>query len=102
MAQISLELDLNDKDHQALDEIVVKSFQVNYKYKEDPDWPTLLFFIVNQDKRLSSISWEGVKGLLQRESFLMGVLQKGWSDCSFREVRRLGMSPYSFPSDYRH
>jgi hypothetical protein len=93
--------DLDDKDHQALDESVLKAFELHIELNREPDWTTLLLVIVNDDLRLSRISREEADELLKRESSLMAVLRKGWTDQSFREVRRLSMSPYSIPSDYR-
>jgi hypothetical protein len=101
MARIPPSLDLDDEGHQALDKNVLDAFELHIEVNREPDWAFLLFFIVSDDMRLSRISQEGANELLKRESSLITVLQKGWNDRSFREVRRLGMSPYSIPSDYR-
>jgi len=92
--------DLDDKGHQALDKHVLKAFQLYVDLNREPDWAALLHVIVNDDMRLRRISQEEADELLKGESSLMAVIQKGWIDCSFREVRRLGMSPYSLASDY--
>src|SRR5882762_2941949 len=100
MARIPQARDLDDEGHQALDKTILKIFNLHVKFNQEPDWVSLLLVIVNNDTRLSTLSAEGANELLKRESSLMAVLQKGWIDRSFREVRRLGMSPYPLPSDY--
>jgi len=102
MARIPPSCDLGDKGHQVLDKSVLKGFELHIELNREPDWATLLSNIVNNDMRLSRISREEADELLKRESSLMAVLRKGWIDRSFREIRRLGMSPYSLPFDYRH
>ena len=97
MAWILPSRDLDDKGHQALDKSVLKGFELHIELNREPDWATLLSNIVNNDMRLSRISREEVDELLKCESSLMAVLWKGWIDRSFREVRRLGMSPYFLP-----
>jgi hypothetical protein len=99
LARIPQALDLNDNGHQALDKTILKAFEVYFRLNLDPDWPFLLSNIVNNDTRLNTLSAEGADELLKRESSLMAVLQKGWIDHSFKEVRRLGTSPYSPPFD---
>jgi hypothetical protein len=100
MARIPSSRDLDDKGHQALDNSVLKGFELHIELNREPDWATLLSNVVNNDMRLSRISREEADELLKRESSLIAVLRKGWIDHSFREVRRLGMSPYYVPSDY--
>jgi hypothetical protein len=100
MAQIPPSRDLDDNGHQALDKSVLKVFELYIELNREPDWAALLSNIVNDDMRLCRIPREEADELLKRESSLMAVLRKGWIDRSFREVRRLGMSPYSLPSDY--
>jgi hypothetical protein len=91
--------DLDDKGHQALDKSILEALGLYIELNREPNWAFLLSSIVNNDARLSTLSVERAEELLKRESFLMGVLQKGWIDRSFKEVRRLGISPYSLPSD---
>jgi hypothetical protein len=100
MTRIPQSRDLDDQGHQALDDTILKTFRLYVQLNEEPDWASLLSSIVNNDARLRTLSVEGADSLLERESSLMPVLRKGWIDRSFREVRRLGMSPYSVPSDY--
>jgi len=100
MARIPPSCDLDDKGHQVLDKSVLKGFELHIELNREPDWATLLSNIVNNDMRLSRISREEADELLKQESSLMTVLQMGWIDRSFREVRRLGMSPYSLPFNY--
>jgi hypothetical protein len=101
MARIPPSRDLDDKGHQVLDKSVLKGFELHIELNREPDWATLLSNIVNNDMRLSRISREEADELLKRDSSLMAVLRKGWIDHSFGEVRRLGMSPYFLPFDYR-
>jgi hypothetical protein len=89
MARIPQSHDLDDQGHQALDKTVLETFNLHVEFNREPKWASLLSTIVNNDARLP-----------ERESSRMPVLQKGWINRSFREVRRLGMSPYSVPSDY--
>ena len=100
MARIPPLRDLDDKGHQTLNKSILKGFELHIELNREPDWATLLSNIVNNDMRLSRISREEADELLKQESSLMTVLQMGWIDRSFREVRRLGMSPYSLPFNY--
>ena len=76
--------DLDDKDHQALDKSILEALGLYIELNREPKWAFLLSSIVNNDARLSTLSVEGAEELLKRESFLMGVLQKGWIDRSLR------------------
>jgi hypothetical protein len=93
--------DLSDEEHQALDKEVLGSLQAFIQHGWTPNLDTLLFHVVNNDKRLKRLSATETKILLERESSLTPLLQKAWDDCSFKEIRLLGMSP-CFPSEYRH
>ena len=99
LARIPQVRDLDDKGHQALDKSILEALGLYIEFNREPKWALLLSIMVNNDARLSTLSVEGAEELLKRESFLMGVLQKGWIDRSFKEVRQLGMSPFSLPSD---
>ena len=100
MAGISQLRDLDDQGHQALDKTILETFNLHVELNREPKWASLLSSIVNNDARLRMLSLEGAEELLKRERSLIAVLRKGWIDRSFREVRRLGMSSYSLPSDY--
>lgn len=81
--------DLSDETHQDLDAAVLKGFKSDVKFNQEPDLASLLVNIVVNDRRLSSIPLEEAEELLEREPALTTMLQKAWSDRSFKEVRRL-------------
>jgi hypothetical protein len=99
LAQIQSARDLSNEDHQALDKDVLKSFGMYIKFKRVPSWDFLLCNIVNNDGRPPRLTIKQAEELVERESSLIAVLQKGWDDHSFKEVRRLGMLPCS-PLDH--
>ena len=99
-ARIPKEYDLSDSEHEALDEEVLKNFEVLVELGREPKWPALLSYIVIYDVRLKRMSIKEAEELLRRQSFLVPILQEGWTNHSFAEVRRLRMLHFSIPSDY--
>lgn len=101
MAWIRPSLDHDEKGHQALDKIVLRAFKLHMEVNQEPDWPTFLSTIVNNGKRLDGITWGKRMNCSNAKAlYVMTVLQKGWIDLSFGEVRRLGMPSYSLPYNY--
>ena len=98
--RIPKEYDLGDSEHEALDGDVRSNFEVLIELGREPKWPALLSYIVNADSRLKTMSIKEAEELLGRHSFLMPILQKGWTSHSFAEVRRLRMLHFSIPSDH--
>ena len=98
--RIPKEYDLSDSEHEALDEEVLKNFEVLIELGREPNWAFILSNIVNNDDRLKTMSMKEAEELLGRHSFLVPILKDGWSDQSFAEVRRLRMLHFSIPSDH--
>ena len=99
-AQIPKEYDLSDSEHEALDGDVLKNFELQIELGREPNWASLLSDIVKDDDRLKRMSMKEAEELLKRHSFLVPILQKGWTSRSFAEVRRLRMLHFSIPSDH--
>ena len=99
-ARVPKEYDLSDSEHEALDGYVLKNFELQIEIGREPNWASLLSFIVTDDVRLKRMSITKAEELLRRQSFLVPILQEGWTNHSFAEVRRLRMLHFSIPSDY--
>jgi hypothetical protein len=79
-----------DEDHKALDEKILKIFEVNVKYNIEPSWPGILCFITGgTDERLISIRFDHGEELLKSHQF-SEILKKAWAERMFKEVRKLG------------
>jgi hypothetical protein len=89
LARIPSARDLSDDRHQALDAAILRGFQLNVQFNQQPHLAFLLSVIVNNDDRLGHLSQEEAEGLLEREPSLATVLEQAWNDQSYKEVRRL-------------
>jgi hypothetical protein len=89
LARIPSARDLSDDRHQALDAAILRGFQLNVQFNQQPHLAFLLSVIVNNDDRLGHLSQEEAEGLLEREPSLATVLEQAWNGQSFKEVRRL-------------
>jgi hypothetical protein len=91
LIRISRERDLfTDDDHKPLDAAIMKAFSSARRHNEQPDLSALLFTITAGDKRLVTLPSDEAEELLTRQSSINAVLQKAWTDGSFKEVRQLG------------
>ena len=99
-ARIPKEYDLSDSEHEALDGDILENFELQIELGREPNWASLLSYIVIYDVRLKKMSIKEAEELLRRQSFLVPILQEGWTNHSFAEVRRLRMLHFSIPSDY--
>ena len=69
LARIPSARDLSDDRHQALDETILRAFQLNVQFNQQPHLAFLLSVIVNNDDRLGNLSQEEAEGLLEREPY---------------------------------
>ena len=90
LARVSSERDVLI-DHGALDAEVDTVFGFYREAKREPKWHGLLSNITLGDKRLRSHTIPEALDLLMRQPLIGAVLEKAWEDCSYKEVRRLGV-----------
>jgi hypothetical protein len=79
-----------DEDHKPLDAEIMETFSAFRTFNQEPGLPALLFVIISGDERLVSLSQRETRELLTRQPSITMVLQKAWTEASFKEVRQLG------------
>jgi hypothetical protein len=92
LPRISPERDtLTGDDHKALDAKILMTFSFNWEHNKEPPFPSLLFNIVNDDKRLQSLTFDEANNLLEHNEQVKTALRIAWRKGEFRETRQLGV-----------
>jgi hypothetical protein len=82
---------LTDDDHKALDATILTTFSSNRRHNEEPELPSLFFYISNADKSLKPFTQKEGEDLLQSQPLIKTVLTNAWQKGAFKDVRQLGM-----------
>jgi hypothetical protein len=97
--RISLERDTFTDDDHNFDEEILNAFSAFRRINEQPDLPLLLSNITT-DKRLTTLTIDEAKKLINREPSMAGLLRNGWQVGSFKDVRQLGVFPICSTSTF--
>jgi hypothetical protein len=99
LKRISPERDTFTDDDHSFDEEILNAFSAFRRINEQPDLPLLLSNITT-DKRLTTLTIDEAKKLINREPSMAGLLRNGWQVGSFKEVRQLGVFPICSTSTF--
>jgi hypothetical protein len=81
---------LTDDDQRALDATILTTFNANKQLKQEPDLPSLLWNIANNDKRLKPLTTDEAMKLLREHPPIKMMLRNAWRRRAFRGIRQLG------------